>query len=70
MTKTLTLTHEETIDYIVAKCADKFRSFGGGSSRGIGTNPLAEALRDKPACFAAGVDIREVVNFILGEVND
>lgn len=67
-TKTIKLNEEQTIDYLVAQIASQFRSFGGGSSRGIGTNPIAEALRDHPAQFAAGVDIKSVVTFILKEL--
>lgn len=69
MTKTLVLNHEQTINYIVAACAARFRSFGRGSRAGIGTNPLAEMLRDCEPQFAAGVDIREVVEFVMSELN-
>lgn len=41
----------------------RFRTFGGG--RLSTTNPLANALADEPANFAAGVDVRQVVDFVL-----
>ena len=44
-----------------------FRSFGGG--KGSNNNPIAEALKDKPFQFAAGVDIREVVKFVIKKYN-
>ncbi len=40
-----------------------FRTFGGG--KGSKTNPVADALKDEPLQFAAGVDVASVVNFIL-----
>lgn len=49
-------------DRIVAAVSNCFATFGGG--RGNGFNPLAEALKDKPPMFAAGVDVRNVVNFV------
>ena len=53
----------ETPQDITALVAANFRSFGGG--RGSDYNPIAAALKDTPASFAAGVDIQEVVDFIL-----
>ena len=53
----------ETPQDITALVAANFRSFGGG--RGSKYNPISEALKDSPASFAAGVDIQEVVDFIL-----
>lgn len=67
-TKTFKLDKEQTINYIVAAVAANFRSFGGGQEPAWG-NPLAHALRDKPAQFAAGVDIKEVVEFIIKELD-
>lgn len=49
---------------IVKLVSDNFRTFGGGKG-GNGFNPLAEALKDKEPQFAAGVDVREVVEFVL-----
>ena len=45
-------------------CRDTFRSFGGGQGSTWG-NPIAEALRDAAPQFAAGVDIGDVVGFVL-----
>ena len=49
----------ETIDDVVAIVASEFRSFGGGGGGGS-NNPIAIALKDQPAQFAAGVDIKDV----------
>ncbi len=47
---------------LVKLVGEKFRSFGGGQTSNY--NPLVNALSDRPLCFAAGVDIKEVVEFI------
>ncbi len=54
------------IDNITQTIGRKFRSFGGGQ-KGF-NNPIAAALKDKPLQFAAGVDIKSVVQEILKEV--
>ena len=51
------------VDDIVNEISRKFRTFGGG--RGDRSNPIAEALKFTPLAFAAGVDVREVVKFVL-----
>lgn len=66
-TKTIKLNKDQTVDYIVAAVAANFPSFGGGQESAWG-NPLSHILRDKPAQFAAGVDIKEVVKFIIKEL--
>ena len=53
---------------IVADVAAEFRCFGEGSSPRIEGNPIAEAMKDQPAQFAAGVDVRQVVDFILSRL--
>lgn len=58
-------------DQITKEVAQSFRSFGGGQDSDHGysdCNPLHEALRNKPAQFAAGVDILSVVKFVLERV--
>lgn len=52
-------------DGIVKLIGRGFRTFGGG--RPADGNPIAAALQNTPLAFAAGVDVREVVNFILKE---
>lgn len=52
----------KTLAEITAAVGAAFRSFGGG--RGSDTNPIAAALQDKPLQFAAGVDIRSVVEAV------
>ena len=53
----------ETTNDLVLLVAANFRSFGGGHvTRG---NPISHALQDQSPVFAAGVDIREVVEFVL-----
>lgn len=41
----------------------RFRSFGGG--QGSNWNPVVNALKDNPLQFAAGVDIKDVIVFVL-----
>jgi hypothetical protein len=53
----------ELLDRITTGAAKNFRSFGGGSV--TAGNPISEAMKDRPAVFAAGVDIREVVEFVV-----
>jgi len=48
---------------LLAQVGKRFRTFGGG--RGSEANPLAEALKDQAPMFAAGVDVGEVVNFVV-----
>jgi hypothetical protein len=52
------------IDSIVAQVAQSFSTFGGGKESTWG-NPLSAILKDKPAQFAAGVDVKEVVTMVL-----
>lgn len=54
----------ETIDDIVLLVQSQFRTFGGGQITSA-NNPIAHAMKDMPAAFAAGVDVREVVDFVL-----
>lgn len=49
---------------IVVRASDHFPSFGGGIERGQRT-PITAATKDKPPTFAAGVDIEQVVRFVL-----
>lgn len=51
------------IDEITKAVAENFRSFGGGKTSSY--NPIANALSGQPPQFAAGVDIRQVVRFVL-----
>ncbi len=55
---------EINIDYIVMLVTARFRTFGGGRTSEY--NPLVNILSDKEPQFAAGVDVREVVNYIVG----
>lgn len=54
------------VDKITQIIGRKFRSFGGG--QGSKFNPITEALKDNELQFAAGVDIKSVVQEILKEV--
>ena len=51
-------------DYIVKLVTARFRTFGGGQTSEF--NPLVNMLKDKEPQFAAGVDVREVVDYIVG----
>lgn len=52
-------------DRLTQLTGQQFRSFGGG--QGSNWNPIVNALKDNPLQFAAGVDIKDVVNFILDQ---
>lgn len=56
---------EQKVIDITQKVAGKFRTFGGGNA--TPGNPIAEVLKSRSPMFAAGVDIEEVVRFILSE---
>jgi hypothetical protein len=66
-TKTLHLNEEETVRYIVGMVVSKFNCFGGGQRSPWG-NPVAEALKDQPPMFAAGVDVEQVVRAVMKEL--
>lgn len=53
-----------SVDEIVAALSESFPAFGG-KSKLVAGNPLSYFLKDKPPVFAAGVDIKAVVNFVL-----
>jgi len=55
------------VDDVVKSIAGKFRTFGGGYESPYG-NPLAMALKNEPLQFAAGVDVRSVVDFIVAQL--
>ncbi len=55
---------KKSIKKIVEAVGDNFRTFGNGKESSWG-NPLAAAFEDKPLMFAAGVNVREVVEFVL-----
>jgi len=51
------------VQEITAKVGRKFRTFGGGQDPQ--DNPIAKALKDGRYQFAAGVDVEEVVRFVM-----
>lgn len=53
-------------DTIVKEVQNNFRTFGGGKSSDW--NPVAAALSERNLCFAAGVDVKEVVDFIIWNI--
>lgn len=59
---------EDEINQIVADVAAEFRCFGRGSSPVVEGNPIAAALVDHEPQFAAGVDVREVVEFVVSRL--
>ncbi len=54
---------QDKIETAVAGIGLNFRTFGGG--QGSRTNPLADALKNQDLQFAAGVDVKEVVGYVL-----
>lgn len=59
---------DDEIQQITAAVAAKFRCFGRGSSPVVEGNPIAAALADHDPQFAAGVDVREVVEFVISRL--
>lgn len=57
------MTESIIIDAIITGCLKHFRCFGGGQESP--DNPLSHALKDTPAAFAAGVDVRDVIKYVL-----
>lgn len=49
---------------IVDEVCNWFRVFGGGEVRSF-NNPIAHALKDSKPMFAAGVNVEDVVRFVL-----
>ncbi len=56
---------ETRVQKIVKLTAAHFRSFGGGKVNSY--NPISAALKDRPPQFAAGVDVEQVVRFVLNK---
>lgn len=59
---------DTVVNDIVDKCRKNFRSFGGGVY--TPGNPLSVALADTRPSFAGGVDIEEVVRYVLDQARD
>lgn len=54
--------------FVIEYVASRTRTFGGGTtSHG---NPIAEALKGCPPCFAAGVDVGDVVDLVFEAVEN
>jgi hypothetical protein len=58
-----------TTDQIVESIGQLFPTFGGNSPPDR-SNPIAIALQDRELMFAAGVDVRKVVEFIRSELKE
>lgn len=56
---------KQQIAQIVKGVAANFRTFGGGQV--TESNPISLALKDSPPQFAAGVDVEEVVRFVVSK---
>jgi hypothetical protein len=61
--------NESVKDFIVRYVAANTRTFGGGKKSSWG-NPITAALEDKPAVFAAGVEVREVVDLVFAAIKE
>lgn len=57
---------DDALQALVDLIQQKFRTFGGGRDGG-GWNPVADALKDQPLQFAAGVGVRDVAAVVLEE---
>lgn len=60
----MTIQQKKRIDAIVRDVSRRFSTFGGGQTSEF--NPLTAALKDREPMFAAGVDVRKVVEFVIG----
>lgn len=58
---------EEERQQIVVEIAAKFPCFGTGA-KASDSNPLAEWTKDKKPNFALGVDVREVVDYVISRL--
>lgn len=54
----------DLVQRLVAEIQENFPTFGGGR-KADGFNPVVAWMEDKPASFAAMVDVEQVVRFIL-----
>lgn len=52
---------------LVTKVTEHCRTFGGPKKSDWG-NPLVDLLKDEPPQFAAGVDVRSVVDLIVDAI--
>jgi len=50
---------------IVTAVTKNFRCFGGWRTNGADFNPIVAFTKDDPPSFAAGVDVADVVRFVL-----
>lgn len=57
--------NDATIERITVAVSKQFPSFGGGRKKLADSNPIASALKNASPKFAACVDIKEVVRFVL-----
>lgn len=60
------LTDVEIVKVIYPKIQRQFATFGEGQNGG-GFNPISYALKDKQLMFAMGVDVADVILFIIEE---
>lgn len=58
---------DQKILEIVQKVAQRFQTMGGGAQV-VDGNPLAITFQNKPPIFALGVDVEQVVRFVVSEV--
>ena len=52
-------------DRIVKAIRGQFRTFGGDEDVKSSNNPISIAMADEPLMFAAGVDVKDVVLFVI-----
>lgn len=59
---------EQKRNEIVKGIAARFRCFGKGTRPS--NNPIAYALEDEPTQFAAGVNVKEVVDYVIKRLSE
>lgn len=57
------------LERIVKAVTERFNCFGRGAQT-TGLNPIEAAMKDKPPAFALGVDVEQVVRFVLEASRD
>ncbi len=57
------MSDDPLVDEIVIAIGKHFRTFGGENVNK--DNPISIAMKDRPSAFAAGVDVRSVVQFVV-----
>ncbi len=56
---------DKVVKSITKSVQENFSTFGGERDVSGSNNPIAHLLKNKPAMFAAGVSVEDVVRFVM-----